>query len=360
MSGPVVPKTPSRASTMLSAYDRYARAARTAWLDMELSHYPERMVYRLRLSADLRTQDHQLIYRVEQGWDEVSLARLARPSEWIEQVDELVMRFAKGLPESLAGNYPHIRLWADMNLQSSGKPKLFGKPNTEIPGWVFGDWQSRTNRRYDGLTPLPGMNIEGNSLPDNMVQNPDPNAPKIPIHQLDPSKKKIPLTDEEVEGIMAATKKKRVVKTTPPKIDPSKIKSPLCPVHHEKMSFDPVKYKWKCSAPGCKITSRPVRDEDDKSVQIGKGETSLRIVATDDEFAVLLVSDDNLALNITKLIPNIKVFLDSIGAIDLARTAEDQGITSVNDRTPRPVQFELRFGILGLTELISKYESNEF
>ena len=326
---------------------QYERELRRAWVILDMTYYPSTMRYRFRVSYDYRNRDNtqQIIWRAEFEIDEVNMTRYGE-SEVLELVDRFVMQFAKAIPENITGDYPHIRLWADINHHHNPTGRLFGNPDTPIEGWVFGRYRAGTNGRYDNLDPLTNVNIEGTSIDEGKRV---PTVPKIET-----------ISDEEAEGLMAATKKKRVVKTSPPKIDPSKIKSPMCPVHHEKMTFDPVKYKWKCNAPGCKLTSRPVRDEDDKSVQIGKGETSLRIVATPDDFAVLLVSDDNLALNITNMLPNIKVFLDSLGAIDLARTAEDQGVLTAHDQTPRNIQFETRFAIIGITDLIGKYESNDF
>lgn len=334
----------------------YVDRLKKAWVILDVYYVQDQMKTQIRLQYDYRTPDgrQQLIYAARQDWDDNSLA-VIDPRVVIDEVDKFVMGFAKAIPEEVTGKYPHIRLWADAHL-SGTNGRLFGFPEKEIEGWIFGRYSSAVGDKYKYLQPLASVSISGTQV-DPFGYN---NSQSMPAPEnLMPVKLPHINTEEAEELIMAATKKK-IVKSQPPRIDPTKVKKPKCPTHDDPMEFDPVKYRWRCKAPGCKMVARPQRDEDDKSVQIGKGETSLRIVATQDEFAVLLVSDDNLALNITNLLPNIKVFLDSIGAIDLARTAEDQGQLTVADRTPRPIQFETRFGVIGVDDLIAKYDLNDF
>lgn len=280
------------------------------------------------------------VYFAEQEWDEQFLVK--EPPEFILSVlDEFVMKFVKSLPQRVTGKYPHIRLWMDMN-HSRDKSRFFGHPDIDIPGYVFGRYKTMTNGRYDGLEPLKNTQqqiIADISSPQQkqFVENDKPLFDKEKL--------------EEVMKEMAT--KKKIVKAKAP-IDPSKVKRPECPKHQSEMEFDKVKQKWRCQELGCKMVARPARDEDDRSVHVGKGETSLRVVSTEEETVVLLVSDDNVALNITPLL-DVKEFLNASGILELAETAQSVGKENFTDGIARPLNLMLRPGVIGAENLLIEY-----
>lgn len=316
-----------------------------------------KMRVELRIELICMTGVTSFTFFAKMEYDNLYLARVDNFDQFMsEEIDTICLSMIENLPQNVAGKYPLIRFYADTHL-SLGSNKLMFHPELEIPGWVFG----RYKKKFPGGQKTRPVTMEIHSGMD-ITEPPD----SVPIDFGKP-RKPAPLTlslDEE-EGLIMATKtKKKIVKKAPIQgFDPDKVKKPECkgggaggPHPATKMKFDPIKGKWICTHVGCKMVARPVRDEDDRSVQIGKGETSLRVVATEDEIRVLLISDDNLALDITDLVGDMERFLNSIGALELARAADDNGLSSFVDRTPRQVVLNLRIGGLGVEHLFVHFD----
>lgn len=100
----------------------------------------------------------------------------------------------------------------------------------------------------------------------------------------------------------AVKPKPKIVRHDP--INPGKVKKPFCPIHKEVMDFDPVAQKFRCPTVPCNQVARPKRDSDDKILTLGEGQLQVRFVMRPGvQPQVVLVSDDNVALDITTLVP---------------------------------------------------------
>lgn len=218
-----------------------------------------------------------------------------RINELIEQIGELV-----------TGKYPLTRIWADKHI--SGIVPLFLNPSQDVPGWVHNKFRDLNNfptrpGRPEFDVPLFHENCKPSPVSTNF-------GPRINYNV------------KEID--MATATKKTVRRPTRRAIDPDKVKKPLCNIHQTPMEYDPVGVKWKCITVGCTQVARPKRDEDDRSVTVGKGGLQLRLIAQGDDLSVILISDDNIALDITKFV-DINEIVDSWDAIEAAKTADSVG-----------------------------------
>lgn len=302
------------------------------------------------------------VYRAWFLVDDVWLAHRANPGQSIhDQTWVTCLRLLVTMGDSVTGKYPLTRLYADMSL----KQRLLMRPDQKIPGWVFPKYADKIKN---------GAPEEGSLQPLKNVEMVD-NSTGVPLKPAPSFDDEDALDDDELEERLAksifdatvrnqaedlrkvaksakrtVTRKKRVA-TSPPHINPNKVKKMHCPVHTStEMEFSPVKQKWKCPRPDCKMSARPVKDEDDRSVQIGKGDTSLRIVVDQSDITVLLLSDDNLALNITPFI-DVNEFIIANGLVELAEQAKKNDRDEFVDTTERPLLLNLRVGVIGADAL---------
>jgi hypothetical protein len=287
------------------------------------------------------------------GSAEIDMALMVRernPQAFISDFAEGVgFSFVDRLPEKVFGKYPLIRLYHDGHL-SGGSP-LFGSPDVNIPGWVFQRY-NKSGWPPTGTTKQIQIQTSG-----DFSEFDDDDY----TERLKASVETVQLEKQREDLIEVATKTKRKVTPAPP-LDVSKVKKPECkgggsfgPHSPTEMKFNPVRGKWLCVYDGCKMTAVPKRDEDDRSVTLGKGETSLRVIATDDgKTTVLLISDDNIALDITKFVD----INDLVYSADLLSTAQETvkaGRDAFAEAESRDITLTLRVGVLGAENLTDQF-----
>lgn len=338
-----IPNVPTR-DPILERVVEYQRLVEPHGIEVEVVYLASQMCMEIRVTVTVWMDSGQTITAVGKAeLDEVILTGTNDAPEAVYKgMHKTVIAMLEALGENITGKYPATRLYADINLNSSNGETLLFNPDVKVEGWI--------HNKYRGHWPKEGEiePFEGPTISSEM------GTPIPAIRQK--ALATVPQDESERLDAMAQTVKRKVVKSAPIQgFDPSKVKKPLCPVHREQMRFHPVKQKWVCDTPNCKMVSRPTKDEDDKSVQIGKGETSMRIVCTEDETVVLLISDDNLAIDITGLVGNLENFFDSIGALDLANTADQNGSDRFVDGTPRQITFSVRVGAIGVAEMLNKH-----
>lgn len=94
------------------------------------------------------------------------------------------------------------------------------------------------------------------------------------------------------------------------------IRKPRCQnrVHDEplEMVYHAEEGIWRCSDPNCKMITRPKDGLSVGKVKLGRGRLDLRVVFKDSgekPSAIFLVSDDNVALDITELVDDMDKFM---------------------------------------------------
>lgn len=184
------------------------------------------------------------------------------------------------------GNYPNIAAWAKKhNIKFNGN--ILNGNN--IPGFVFPLWNK-----------------------DN------PNVKAISSGGL---------TDKTTGEVMAP--QKRSVKVQQGAIPKRPVKAPECPKHETRMEFDATENIWECKEPECKIIFRPKADDRPPgTVLLGKGEITMK---TDGKGSLILVSDDNVCLDISKYISDARFDVDQ----DYVQTQALNGPGLVNVPTNR-------------------------
>lgn len=131
------------------------------------------------------------------------------------------------------------------------------------------------------------------------------------------------------------------------------VKKPLCAVHKTEMRFDPGDQKWRCMEDNCNLVARPKRDAEDKSVLIGKGSVSLRIVHDGVSTRALLISDDNIALDITAYVNPAQVQTQfDLGKQALA--ASRNGKDTFTIPTEHPFTIKVKAAMIGATTYVEK------
>jgi len=182
----------------------------------------------------------------------------------------------KSLEEDL-GEYPAARLWMWNVLSLPGVCK-----GEKIPGWA---WQ-RFHAAYPGKVAV-------------MFPSKDPD-----LLGVRPDVKKVTrdMTKGYEEEMTAGTK--RTVRVRKPKMA-RQIKKPFCPIHTStEMAFNSVRQVWECQVDNCNLIARPKAEITEGQLLLGKGRASLRLVFNrpGEVPQLLLLSDDNLAINITELV----------------------------------------------------------
>lgn len=284
----------------------------------------------------------------------------SNPDDLIAELQRFCYSMLAAIPEIVIGKYPFTRLWADKHLILA-EPLLFN-PTVEVPGWVHNKYRKAVDMgspRENSITPC--SNLEMQVFSDIFTTQKQPANETIDKFKLIMGTTQ-PIDDEARERLLnvatTTDKKKKVVRKAKAPIDPSKIKKPLCPLHNAEMGFDKVRGKWKCQEAGCKMSAKPVRDEDDREVQLGKGSTQVRIVATADEIRVLLISDDNLALDITGLIAGgCKQFIYEAGLAELAEAAVANNRNDFVHTDVKDLELRVKIGVIGADDLLNHLET---
>jgi hypothetical protein len=210
----------------------------------------------------------------------------------------------------ITGKYPLVRLYADYHLV--GLQTLLFYPEREIPGWIFAKYKKQ-DEYPEELSAADAQKIFDNR---GVKESKDESNIEEPV-----KKSEMPNPwDVLKEADTVAQTKKRKVTVVKPKINPNRVKKPQCAKHETEMEYSPVDNKWHCTTDGCGMVARPKRDAEDKTLLLGKGGTSLRIVALTNEHkgqvALVLLSDDNIALDVSEYMPKTEL-ADLVSSKDL-------------------------------------------
>ena len=199
-------------------------------------------------------------------------------------VDQLLPVVAKPF------EYPDIRMWAWHHVPNC-RTVIFDE-RVKIPGYIFPIW----NKAHPGLSANPHGGV-------------------------------VPITRKEKP---MATRKVVVARGTAVR-DPSKVRTPKCPVHPDlKMKFDAIRSVWACTDPTCKIIAQPKNEPEQGRVTLGKGNVQLRLVCgPNGSHSVVLISDDNIALDITQLV-NIDEIKASFDMDRVVKAAGQSGLENIS------------------------------
>lgn len=242
--------------------------------------------------------------------------------------------------EANTGKYPFIRLWCDRHL--SGVPKLFEFPDRNIPGWAYSKFKEK-NDFYPTNKSVPSGVLFGSDPTSPLLQEPTTTDEKAARAGID--------FDVKEFDMAAATKKKRVVTKPKSTINPSKVRKPLCAVHDVEMTHDPRDGKWKCTEPGCTMVARPKRAADDRSLILGKGGLSLRLIAQGTDVSVVLISDDNIALDVTGIV-SIPDIANDFDVVSSAQVASEVGKDFFNIAVEKPVLIQgIKLTVMGADDI---------
>lgn len=257
------------------------------------------------------------------------------------------------IPEGVIGAYPFARLWHDTH--SASPDALLFNPSRPVPGWVFG-----TIKKKGSVYPIdpPAKKLKPLCLPEpgsllEVDVGDSPWATDVIDRTIRIEEQSHSIANQIKENKMADAKrvvKKKITRAPIKGFDPKKVRTPECNVHHAPMKFDSVEQKWCCTIEGCRVVARPKRDADDKTVLLGKGEVQLRLIAQDGNLSVVLISDDNIALDITKLV-NTQQIIDVFDVRAQAQVAFGSGKSVFDIPQPRNVTINTRLLVMGADDL---------
>jgi hypothetical protein len=236
------------------------------------------------------------------------------------------------LGENVTGKYPFTRLYADLHLNNTDE--FLFKPEVNVPGWVHDKFRHQQIYPKEGLIEPVGLEIEGGphiGTGTKIVEKPKP--------------KQALLTGISTEEFMAEVKKKKVVRTHKKLLDPSKVKADKCMVHDVEMEYNPIRGLWNCTVDGCRVVARPKRDADDRSVTVG---VQARLIAHKGEVTLLLISDDNIALDITRFV-ELQDVMAVFDVQDQAKLASENGKDQFNIPT-NGIELKMNLLVMGADE----------
>lgn len=230
--------------------------------------------YRLIISQDNETNQIRVELRDAKNMREVNcyidqghLFQANFPNNMLAQVVKNLREGLEGNTMTGQGDYPDVRGWAKARLTNTSF-----SDDEPIPGWIWPRWSNA----HPGMKALK----TGGVVPTGSIKDPR-------------------------TGAKSMTPKKKVVTTKGAVIrDPSKVKKPKCPLHTDlAMKFDPLRSVWECVEPTCNIIAQPKQEKEQGRVTLGKGEVHLRIILQEDvKPSIALISDDNIALDITNMV----------------------------------------------------------
>jgi hypothetical protein len=332
------------------------------------SKYPGIVVDEYRIDARMVTEirarlsfsvNHQLL---TWEWKKIiadsELVRGPEPPEirLSKHAERTVEELIASLPEEVIGKYPFTRLYHDLHiLDDVGRHRpsstlLWGHPDREVPGWVHDRFRHQKYYPKDKtITPVP-LTLEGEST--GVVLPDDPIVPPSRVKQFQE-----PDNHKELVAAMAtktAGKRKTVSKIDKPLVDPNKIKKPSCSEHEVKMQFDPVENKWRCTIPGCNKIKRPKRDDDSKRVVLGKGSVQLRLIQDGEQTTVILISDDNVALDITKFV-DVERLIENADITTLAQEADELGHYNFTVGSEYGIPMKMNIVVMGVPDVVKNY-----
>lgn len=262
-------------------------------------------------------------------------ADASREAVLVDLASTLIQDLINSVPIEVIGAYPFARIWHDFHdTKSSSIAPLLWYPERLVPGWVF----SKAYKQYPR---------------DQSAKAPSPKLNEVSVDDSDSKFRWDDVYDKMKEALTVAstTKKKKVIRRAPVVgFDPSKVRAPDCMKHGTPMVFDMVAQKWRCTEDGCRVVARPARDEDDKTVILGKGGLQLRLVAQDGGLSVVLISDDNIALDITKMV-DVDEIIDTFDVKEQAKVALESGKEVFAAPTEKHITLNSRLVVMGATEL---------
>lgn len=200
------------------------------------------------------------------------------------------------------GTYPFARLWMMQHLQ------INVSGNRAVPGWAWVRFKSD------------GAHVGKVALKDSFG-----------------------LVDKDsAVATQQVAKPKRKVATVKPEVKKPPRK-PKCPIHTQQMKFDTVRGVWTCETDGCKQIALPKRDRIEGQLLLGKGKVGVRLVYPDknEPPRLILISDDNVALDITDIVHQpVQELIDLQGVDELIEDAIERGVPEVTTKTK--FKFEVR------------------
>ena len=217
--------------------------------------------YTLRIIKDGSREQYIVRLNDAMHWRELRIAEgnLARAYAPFEMIIEAIRDIKLEMDKvSVNADYPDVREWAakHLNIKTS--------PFAPIPGWIWPRW----NSAHPGMKANKTGGVEPVGIGQTMVN-----------------------------------KRRVVVSTKGATTNPARVRTPKCPLHTEQMVFNSVRTVWECPVTGCSIIAQPKNEPEQGRVTLGKGEIHLRIVCQENKSpAVILISDDNIALDITEMV----------------------------------------------------------
>lgn len=300
--------------------------------------------------------------------DDDKLLRISNPADAkalvLQELEYRCRLLTVSIGEQITGNYPFARLWCDRHLTNRGINPYFGSPEVPIPGWAWPKIKSKSDYPEDGSVQGGAITREFNSADiDDNGNDPISQAAFAEKESLR-RKRQLLLKVEKteihgahsemiLEGIeMASTaEKKRKVKVVKKAIDPSTVKKPNCKVHNTSMEFDPVTQKWRCQVEGCNLVARPKGDDTDREVRVGKGNIQCRLISNEGELTVVLISDDNVTLDITRFV-DVPKLMDEFDAVTIADAASTNGRETFSINDPKQLPIKMSLTVMGATDLV--------
>lgn len=275
----------------------------------------------------------------------------------LEQLERACQDLTVGMGEEFTGKYPFARLWADRHLTKNKVP-FFCNPGKDIPGWVWPLVKQKSTYPEDGTVIAKSATREFDSADitddgnDAITERARKTArmlgrtSKANIHGAHPE-----MILEGIEMAKTDTKEKRKVKVVKKAIDPNTIKKPNCKIHNTAMEFDPVTQKWRCTVEGCNLVARPKGDDTDREVRVGKGNIQCRLISNEGELTVVLISDDNVTLDITRFV-DIRKLIDEFDAVNIADAASTNGRETFSINDPKQLPIKMSLTVMGATDLV--------
>ena len=315
-----------------------------AGLEFTVAFEPIRSCFRCRAQSRMEHDENGNLrtYHAEQFLDEVAVVSFqGNPVDlFTHALKNAAIEVIESIPEEVIGAYPFARMWHDIHSQDES---LTFAPQKQVPGWVFGV-----------------INKKGSPFPKDKprkkkkLQEVDVDDSPAVARANDQHSKLVKEYDNIKEALGMAqntkTKKVRVVRAPIKGFDPSKVKTPECKEHRTPMTFDHVEQKWHCTYEGCGMVARPKRDADDKNVILGKGNVQLRLIAQDGNKSVVLISDDNIALDITAFV-DVEEIINEFDVEDAAKVASDNGKQVFAIPTAKSVSFTSALMVMGSDDL---------
>ena len=292
--------------------------------------------YYLEVSVLIAADDTQLAYL---GW-----------------VHDRLCEFTNDLGTDVTGLYPFARLWYDRHGKTISK--IFGRPQADVPNWVWQNVKKSGEYPDDLGKSVAHSDIRGSinmeSSDDGFVVPPENNV-KPPTATAQQHMTFVERDNQEaLEKQMATVKKRKVVRKAPVAVDPNKVRPPSCNLHGTPMKYNPVTMVWDCQSVGCNQVARPKRDKDSRDLILGKGDVELRLVQQDDKTTVILISSDNVALDITKFV-DIQRLIEEADAVTLAQTAEDAAKEQFLINSDQTIQLTSQVVLIGVTDFLNAY-----